>query len=112
MISLPHPVRVFLHSPATALRKCFDAPSGLVTTAFSQDPMAGHLFLFLNPRRDRLKIRLEDRDPPRADATSRAASRGAKTLIDVRPGEPSRLGARPQNRGRVAGARRALPAGH
>ena len=43
MISLPHPVRVFLHAPATDLRKGFDALSGLVTTAFSQDPTSGHL---------------------------------------------------------------------
>ena len=38
MISLPHSVRVFLHAPATDLRKGFDALSGLVTTAFGQDP--------------------------------------------------------------------------
>jgi transposase len=62
MISLPHPVRVFLHTPATDLRKGFDALSGLVTTAFSQDPTAGHLFLFVNRRRDRLKILYWDRD--------------------------------------------------
>jgi hypothetical protein len=31
MISLPQPVRVFLHTPATDLRKGFDALSGLVT---------------------------------------------------------------------------------
>ena len=34
MISLLHPVRVFLHAPPTDLRKGFDALSGLVTTAF------------------------------------------------------------------------------
>ena len=34
MISLPHAVRVFLHTPATDLRKGFDALSGLVTSAF------------------------------------------------------------------------------
>jgi transposase len=56
MINLPHPVRVFLHTPATDLRKGFDALSGLVTTAFGQDPTSGHLFLFVNRRRDRLKI--------------------------------------------------------
>ena len=56
MISLPHPVRVFLDTPATDLRKGFDALSGLVTTAFGQDPTSGHLFLFVNRRRDRLKI--------------------------------------------------------
>jgi transposase len=62
MISLPHAVRVFLHTPATDLRKGFDALSGLVTAAFSQDPTSGHLFLFVNRRRDRLKILYWDRD--------------------------------------------------
>jgi transposase len=62
MISLPHPVRVFLHTGPTDLRKGFDALAGLVTTAFSQDPTSGHLFLFVNRRRDRLKILYWDRD--------------------------------------------------
>jgi transposase len=62
MISFPHAVRVFLHTPATDLRKGFDALSGLVTTAFGQDPTSGHLFLFVNRRRDRIKILYWDRD--------------------------------------------------
>ena len=62
MISLPHAVRVYLHTPRTDLRKGFDALSGLVTTAFRQDPTSGHLFLFVNRRRDRLKILYWDRD--------------------------------------------------
>jgi transposase len=53
---------VFLHASATDLRKGFDALSGLVTTAFGQDPTSGHLFLFVNRRRDRLKILYWDRD--------------------------------------------------
>jgi transposase len=56
MISLPSSVRVFLHTPPTDLRKGFDALCGLVTTAFGQDPTSGHLFLFVNRRRDRIKI--------------------------------------------------------
>jgi transposase len=62
MINLPHALRVFLHTPATDLRKGFDSLSGLVTTAFGQDPTCGHLFLFVNRRRDRLKILYWDRD--------------------------------------------------
>jgi transposase len=61
VIHLPDPVRVFLHIPPTDLRKGFDALSGLVTTAFGQDPTSGHLFLFFNRRRDRLKILYWDR---------------------------------------------------
>jgi transposase len=61
MISLPHPVRVFLHAGPTDLRKGFDGLAGLVTTAFAQDLTSGHLFLFINRRRDRLKILYWDR---------------------------------------------------
>ena len=62
MISLPSSVRVFLHTPPTDLRKGFDALCGLVTTAFAEDPASGHLFLFVNRRRDRMKILYWDRD--------------------------------------------------
>jgi transposase len=53
---------VFLHTRATDLRKGFDALCGLVTTAFAQDPTSGHLYLFVNRRRDRIKILYWDRD--------------------------------------------------
>jgi transposase len=62
MIRLPHPVRVFLHTPATDLRKGFDVLAVLVTTAFSQDRASGHPFSCVNRRCDRLKIHYRDRD--------------------------------------------------
>jgi transposase len=62
MITLPAAVRVFLHIPPTDLRKGFDALCGLVSTAFAQEPTSGHLFLFVNRRRDRIKILYWDRD--------------------------------------------------
>jgi transposase len=61
MISLAHPVQVFVHAGPTDLRKGFDALAGLVSTGFSQDVTSGHLFLFVNRRRDRLKILYWDR---------------------------------------------------
>ena len=62
MILLPSPVRIFLCTRLTDLRKSFDGLSGLVQECFSQDLLTGHLFLFLHRRRDRIKILYFDRD--------------------------------------------------
>ena len=61
MIHWPQTVRVFAHMPPTDLRKGFDGLAGLVATAFGQDPTSGHLFLFFNRRRDRVKVLYWDR---------------------------------------------------
>ncbi len=47
---------VFLHTRVTDMRKGFDGLSGIVREAFGADPADGSLFLFVNRRRDRLKI--------------------------------------------------------
>jgi transposase len=62
MISLPSAVRVFLCSRPVDMRKSFDGLSGLVQECFGQDLLTGHLFLFLNRRRDRIKILYFDHD--------------------------------------------------
>jgi transposase len=62
MIMLPSAVRIFLCTRATDMRKSFDGLTGLVQECFGQDPLTGHLFLFLNRRRDRIKILYFDRD--------------------------------------------------
>jgi transposase len=55
-------VRVFLCTQPTDMRKSFDGLSGLVQEYLGQDLLTGHLFLFLNRRRDRIKILYFDRD--------------------------------------------------
>jgi hypothetical protein len=63
MLTIPQTVRIFLHTAAVDLRKSFDGLSGLVSQAFPrEDLLAGHLFLFLNKRRDRIKILHWDAD--------------------------------------------------
>ena len=62
MISLPSAVRIFLCTRDVDLRKSFDGLSGLVHDCFGRDPLSGHLFLFLNRRRDRIKLLYFDRD--------------------------------------------------
>jgi transposase len=62
MIMLPSAVRIFLCTRPTDLRKSFDGLTGLVRECFGQDPLTGHLFLFVNRRRDSIKILYFDRD--------------------------------------------------
>jgi transposase len=44
------------------MRKGFDGLQGMVREFLGQDPLSGHLFLFLNRRRDRIKLLWWDRD--------------------------------------------------
>lgn len=62
MLSLPAQVRVFLCTRPTDMRKSFDGLHGLVLEVLRQDPQSGDLFVFLNRRRDRLKILLWEGD--------------------------------------------------
>ena len=62
MLSLPSTVRIFLCRTATDLRYSFDGLMGFAQQVFEQDPLSGHLFLFINRRRDRIKILFWDHD--------------------------------------------------
>lgn len=62
MLSLPPQVRVFLCTQPTDMRKGFDGLCGLVGEVFDQDVLSGHLFVFVNRRRDRVKLLAWDRD--------------------------------------------------
>ncbi len=56
MLSVPSTVSIFLCTQPTDLRKGFDGLSGIVRGAFGADPLDGSLYLFVNRRRDRIKI--------------------------------------------------------
>jgi len=55
-------VRVFLCTIPTKMNYSFDTLMGLTQQIFDQDPLSGHLFLFVSRQRDRLKILFWDND--------------------------------------------------
>lgn len=62
MIHLPASVRVYLCLAPTDMRRSFDGLHALVRDHLQLDAFAGHLYIFLNRRRDRVKILYWDRD--------------------------------------------------
>ena len=62
MMHLPASVRVYLCASACDMRKSFDGLHALVTQSMQLDAFGGHLFVFANRRRDRIKILYWDRD--------------------------------------------------
>ena len=62
MIHLPASVRVYLCTSPCDMRRSFDGLHALVTGAMKLDAFAGHLFVFANRRKDRVKILYWDRD--------------------------------------------------
>ena len=61
MLSLPPSVRIFIARGATDMRKSFDTLAALVCDVIDEDPQSGHLFVFVNRRKDRVKILWWDR---------------------------------------------------
>jgi len=55
-------VRIFLCTTPTNMNYSFDRLMGRAQEIFDQDPTSGHLFLFVNRSRDRIKILFWDRD--------------------------------------------------
>jgi transposase len=62
VIGLPATIRVFVAAGASDLRRGFDGLAQLARDQLEQDPLTGHLFVFANRRRDRIKILYWDRD--------------------------------------------------
>jgi transposase len=62
MLSLTTNVQIYLCTAPTDMRKSYDGLSAIVASAMNKDVLSGHLFLFLNRRRDRIKLLWWDRD--------------------------------------------------
>jgi transposase len=54
--------RIYLCTSPTDMRKGFDTLAALVKDFLGQDPLSGHLFLFVGRDKDRLKILYWDAD--------------------------------------------------
>jgi len=54
--------RIYLCTSPTDMRKGFDTLAALVKEFLAQDPLSGHLFLFVGRAKDRLKILYWDAD--------------------------------------------------
>lgn len=56
MIPLSPATRIYLAAGATDLRKSFEGLSDLVTHQFKEDPLSGHLYVFANRKKNRIKL--------------------------------------------------------
>ncbi len=56
MLALGGATRVYLAVGGTDLRKGFDGLYGLVRSRLASDPATGHLFVFCNATRNRIKV--------------------------------------------------------
>lgn len=61
MLSLPPTVKIYVAAGAVDLRRGFDGLAAATRQVIRQDPLSGHLFCFINRRRDRAKILVWDR---------------------------------------------------
>lgn len=56
MFSLTNSLSYYLYLEPTDIRKSFDGLCGLVQTRLHRDPVSGEVFIFINKRRDRIKL--------------------------------------------------------
>jgi transposase len=56
MFAMGAATRIYVATGATDMRKSFNGLYGLIRERLECDPASGHIFLFANARRDRLKL--------------------------------------------------------
>lgn len=61
MLTLPSSVRIYVAAEPVDLRRGFDGLAAATRSLIRQEPLNGHLFCFLNRRRNRIKLLVWDR---------------------------------------------------
>jgi len=61
MLNFPPSVRIYLAAGVTDMRKSFDGLAAVTENLLRLDPLSGHVFVFCNRRKDRLKLLFWDR---------------------------------------------------
>ena len=61
MLPLSSAQRYYLYRHPTDMRKSFNGLSGLVRNELGADPVSGDVFIFVNRRRDKIKLLVWDR---------------------------------------------------
>jgi transposase len=62
MFAISSRSRFYLYTGVTDMRKGFDGLSGIVRNQLGHSPLSGDVFVFLNRRRDRIKLLVWDRN--------------------------------------------------
>jgi len=62
MLPLSSQSRFSLYTHPTDMRKSFDGLQGIVTNHLNRNPLSGEVFIFINKRRDRIKMLVWDRN--------------------------------------------------
>jgi transposase len=62
MLKLRAGVQIYVSVSAIDMRKSIDSLSALVSQEFNGDPQSGHLFIFFNRNRDKVKLIFWDRN--------------------------------------------------
>jgi transposase len=61
MLTLPCSVRIYIAAEPVDLRSGFDGLAAATRRVIGADPMSGHVFVFLNKRKNRVKLLVWDR---------------------------------------------------
>jgi transposase len=62
MLTLSIHQRYYLYRKSVDIRKSFDGLSGLIRDQMKGDPLSGDVFIFINRRRNRIKLLCWDKD--------------------------------------------------